>query len=161
VIKKLSEACVPKECKILTSSSGELMYSLHVLHGELEKKLETALAKKESLSLSQYLVLVGFASGDESLSQAKLAEKLRLTEATISRHIGILIERKLLIRKKEGSNRKAYALSLTELGVGVFQETEEKVFEEVEKYFSVLDNQEKIVANRIVRKVIKAITIKE
>ena len=85
------------------------MYSLHVLHGELEKRIEAVLIKKEDLSLSQYLVLVGLSGEESSLSQAKLAERLRLTEATVSRHIGILVKRKLLVRKKEEHDKKSYS----------------------------------------------------
>ncbi len=156
--KGISEQNGAQECKMLASPSGELMYSLHVLQGELEKRIETVLAKKDNLSLSQYLVLVGFASSVGSLSQAKLAEKLRLTEATISRHIGILIERGLLARKKEVNNKKSYALSLTPLGIEVFQKTEERILEEVEKYFSILSKQEKVETASILRKVIVTIT---
>lgn len=144
---------------MLTSTSGELMYALHVLHGELEKRIEAVLSKKEDLSLSQYLVLVGFAArGGSSLSQAKLAERLRLTEATVSRHIGILITKKLLARKKEENNKKSYSLSLTPLGVTVFQKTETTILEVVEGYFSVLSNQEKLDTTKSLKKVVKTIT---
>lgn len=144
---------------MLTSTSGELMYMLHVLHGELEKRIEAVLIKKEDISLSQYLVLVGFATGlTPSLSQAKLAERLRLTEATVSRHIGILITKKLLVRKKEENNKKSYSLSLTPLGVAIFQKTEATILEVVEGYFSVLSNQEKIDTTTSLKKVVTTIT---
>ncbi len=131
------------------------MYALHVLHSELEKRIEATLSKKEDLSLSQYLVLVGFASGDSSsLSQAKLAERLRLTEATVSRHIGILITKKLLMRKKEANNKKSYSLSLTPLGVSVFQKTEATILEAIESHFSILNNQEKTETTNSLKKVL-------
>ncbi len=148
----------PQDCKMLTSTSGELMYMLHVLHSELEKKIEAVLIKREDISLSQYLVLVGFATGlTPSLSQAKLAERLRLTEATVSRHIGILITKKLLVRKKEGNNKKSYSLSLTPRGVAVFQKTESTILEVVEGYFSVLSGQEKITTTTTLKKVVETI----
>ncbi len=123
--KKTELEVSEQSCKMLSSPGGEFMYTLHVLHGELEKRLDLVLTKKEGLSLSQYLVLVGFSSTTDSLSQAKLAEKLRLTEATVSRHIGILVKKKLLIRKKREDNKKSYSLSLTPLGLSVFQKAED------------------------------------
>ncbi len=144
---------------MLTSASGELMYMLHVLHDELEKRIEAVLTKREDISLSQYLVLVGFATGiTPSLSQAKLAERLRLTEATVSRHIGILITKKLLVREKEEHNKKSYSLSLTPLGLTVFKKTEATILEVVENHFSVLSNQDKIATTATLKRVVQTIT---
>lgn len=144
---------IKQECKILSSPSGELMYIMHLLHGELEKRLDLILTKEKGLSLSQYLVLVGFSNGDGSLSQARLAEKLRLTEATVSRHIGILVERKLLERKKETGNKKSYSLSLTPLGIEVFQNTEELILATIDSFFAVLSVKEQTMVTKELKKV--------
>lgn len=130
------------------------MYSLHVLHGELEKRIEAVLIKKEDLSLSQYLVLVGLSGEESSLSQAKLAERLRLTEATVSRHIGILVKRKLLVRKKEEHDKKSYSISLSPLGFQVFQKTEETILDLVEEYFKVVTEKEKNETTSVLQKII-------
>lgn len=130
------------------------MYTIHVVHEEIEKRLDVLLTKKEGLSLSQYLVLVGFLHGETSLSQAKLAEKLRLTEATVSRHIGILVKKKLLARKKEPNNKKSYTLSLTPFGLEMFQKTESFLLEAMDKHFSVLSNKEKSGVTSELKKVI-------
>lgn len=159
--KKIVTPSTTQQCKILTTVSGELMHVLHTLHEEVEKRIEGVLSKKEGLSLSQYMVLVGFASDDtSSLSQAKLAERLRLTEATISRHIGILITKKLLVRKKAENNKKSYSLSLTTYGVKVFEKTETVILEAIEKCFSSLNAQEKIITRDTLRKVVGTLTNK-
>lgn len=150
---------IKHECKILSSASGELMYIMHLLHGEIEKRLDAVLTKEKGLSLSQYLVLVGFSSGDGLLSQAKLAEKLRLTEATVSRHIGILVERKLLERKKEAGNRKSYSLSLTPHGIEVFQNTEDLILATIDSFFAVLPTKEQSAVTKELKKVMTALEI--
>ena len=155
--KKTELEVSEQSCKMLSSPGGEFMYTLHVLHGELEKRLDLVLTKKEGLSLSQYLVLVGFSSTTDSLSQAKLAEKLRLTEATVSRHIGILVKKKLLIRKKREDNKKSYSLSLTPLGLSVFQKAEDMLLKAVDTYLAVLSNKEKREITVELKKVIEVL----
>lgn len=139
---------------MLSTVTGELMYTLHVLHGELEKKIEAELTLTEGISLSQYMVLVGFSSSKEPLSQSQLAVRLRLTEATISRHIGILITKKLLERKKDKSNQKSYMVSLTPLGNDLFIQTEARILELVEGYFSVLTVKDKENITKQLKKVL-------
>jgi DNA-binding MarR family transcriptional regulator len=155
-LKKVIKEVKNQECKMLSSPSGELVYAMHVLHSEIEKRLDAVLTKKEGLTLSQYLVLVGFSDKESSLSQAKLAERLRLTEATVSRHIGILVKRNLLERRKEGTNKKSYSLYLTQLGILVFQKTEELLLEAMDTYLSILTTKEK---NGITAELKKVITV--
>ena len=151
---KRKENVCKEKCKILSSLDGDLVHSIHLLHGELEKKMDMVLAKKEGLTLSQYIVLVGLFSDEKPLSQAKLAEKLRLTEATISRHIGILVDKKVLIRSKEEGNKKSYTLSLSTLGVTTFKKTEATLLKTIEEILSPFTKKEKDEVRVFIKKII-------
>ncbi len=157
MLKKVLKTQKNQDCKILSSPSGELMYVMHLLHGEIEKRLDAVLTKEKGLSLSQYLVLVGFSNNGDLLSQAKLAEKLRLTEATVSRHIGILVTKKLLERKKEAGNKKSYSLSLTPHGAQVFHNTEDLLLKTMDTLLLTLSTKEKLGVSTELKKVIAAL----
>lgn len=122
-------------CKILSSPCGDFVHTLHQLHEEVQKRLDTALTKSKDLTLSQYLVLVGLFIENVPLSQVKLAENLHLTEATISRHISILEKKGLLVREREDGNKKTYSLTLSPLGKKTFISTEETLLETIEALF--------------------------
>ncbi len=72
------------------------------------------------------------------MTQAKLAEHLMLTEATISRHITTLVAKELLTKTKDSSNKKSYKLSLTPLGQKEYKAAKKIITKELDSYFSLI-----------------------
>jgi DNA-binding MarR family transcriptional regulator len=95
------------------SFNGGFMHVIHMLYVSIQKHLERSLSEHGEISFSQFLILVGFScNAHEKVTQAKLAEYLLLTEATVSRHVGILVAKKLLTKEQDIANKKMYNLKV-------------------------------------------------
>lgn len=124
--------------------NGSFMHVVHQFYLTIQKRLEQALTLKGPVSFSQFLILMGCAcKGASTLTQAKLAEHLSLTEATVSRHITTLVRKKLLTKEKEADNKKSYILELTPLGAQVFNEASAIVHEELTVCLSPISDSDK------------------
>lgn len=125
--------------------NGGLMHTVHRLYFLVQKRIEHILAKEKEISFSQFLILVGFSSsGCPFLTQARLAEELMLTEATVSRHIHILVGKQLLTREKDSHNKKSYNITLTKNGSKAFERAKRLVTNELDAIFlSVADKDKK------------------
>ena len=82
------------------------------------------------------------------MTQAKLAEHLCLTEATISRHVRTLVTKELLIKKKDAVNKKSSTLSLTELGVATFLTAKKSIMLELDTLFSHITEEDKKIITK-------------
>ena len=127
------------------SFTGCLMHVIHQVYVNIYKHLEqTLMNNKESLSLSQFMILVRFSCDDiVSITQSKLASDLMLTEATISRHTRILVAKKFLTKKKDTYSKKSFNLMLTPLGKKVFENAKKIIMKELIKYFSHINESDK------------------
>ena len=124
--------------------SGSVMHVVHQLYVSVHKHLEHVLAKHKELSFSQFMILVGFScKGGATLTQARLAEHLMLTEATVSRHIGILVAKGFLTKEKDLLNKKSYNLAITSEGGKVFLKTKKIITRELDSYFSHISKNNK------------------
>ena len=124
--------------------SGSVMHVVHQLYVSVHKQLEHVLAKHKDLSFSQFLILVGFScKGGATLTQARLAEHLMLTEATVSRHIGILVAKGYLTKEKDVLNKKSYNLAITRDGNKVFLKTKKIITRKLDSYFSHISKNNK------------------
>lgn len=125
------------------SFDGSLMHTVHTLYFLVQKRLQEKLSSSP-ISFSQFLVFAGFSCyGDTPVKQVSLAESLLLTEATLSRHIKVLSEKGLLIKRKDEDNKKLSMLKLSEKGKRIFEKTLSIVNKELEHYFSPLSQEEK------------------
>jgi DNA-binding MarR family transcriptional regulator len=101
--------------------SKSFMFSIHQMCFLVQKHLDHVLFKKKSLTFSQFMILVSFrCSGTEEASQSDIAERLNLTEATVSRHISALVRDGLLLRSEDKANRRKHVISLTTQGKRAF-----------------------------------------
>lgn len=128
---------------------GGFMHVIHTLYITVQKHLEQTLFNQSEISFSQFLVLAGFACDKEKqLTQAKLANHLLLTEATVSRHVKILVAKKLLTKEADSVNKKIFNLRLTKNGSEVFKETKEIISKEINIIFkNIEEDKEKIIQN--------------
>jgi DNA-binding MarR family transcriptional regulator len=126
--------------------SGGMMHTIHQLHMSMERYIEHVLLQKKELSFSQFMILVGFFCEDgktSPLSQARLAEHLMLTEATVSRHVKTLVTKGLLTKEKDTYNRKTNNLKVTLAGKRIFERTKKIVMSEVDAKFAHINEKNK------------------
>jgi DNA-binding MarR family transcriptional regulator len=133
------------------------MYSIHQLHGLVQKHLEQTLVKEKAISFSQFMVLVGFACKEKSpLSQATIAEYSNLTEATVSRHITTLVSLGFLSKEENNENRRKFQITITRKGVLAFKKAEEILDRELVNIFSEINEKD---SNHIMKNFNKVITL--
>ena len=124
--------------------SKSFMYSIHELYFLVQKHLEQVLSKHKSLSFSQFLILVGFkCSPTVAVSQSSIAERLNLTEATVSRHVSTLVALDLLSRTEDLSNRRKYTITLTSKGKKVFDAASSLIDKELSVIFSSIKEKDR------------------
>ena len=124
--------------------NGGFMHTVHLLYLSVQKRLEHILTANSQISFSQFLILAGFSCGkNSSVTQVKLAEHLMLTEATVSRHIRVLVAMKLLDKQKDVSNKKSYELTLTPKGKESFSKAKALIMKELEELFSHIPKKDK------------------
>ena len=124
--------------------NGGFMHVIHMLYMGIQKHLEQTLSASKQISFSQFVILVGFSRKNESrITQAKLAEHLMLTEATVSRHINILVTMKLLHKEKDPNNKKSYILSLTPYGATTFMNAKKVIMKELDSLFSHISEKDR------------------
>lgn len=101
--------------------SKSFMFSIHQMCFLVQKHLDHVLSKKKSLTFSQFMILVSFKCSETGeSSQSLIAEKLNLTEATVSRHISTLVREGFLLRSEDKENRRKHIISLTAKGKRAF-----------------------------------------
>jgi DNA-binding MarR family transcriptional regulator len=124
--------------------SKSFMFSIHQMFFLVEKRLEHILSKRKSLSFSQFLILVGFHCEESAgISQSVVAERLHLTEATVSRHITTLVEQGLLSRMEDKANRRKHIIAITSKGKAAFKKTGAIVHKELDSIFSPIKEKDR------------------
>lgn len=161
--KMAKKSTLPKKASPVTLAvphddfNGGFMHVIHQLYFSIQKHLEQALVTHKELSFSQFMILVGFfCEESSSLTQAKLAQQLMLTEATVSRHIRILVAKKFLYKEKDIHNKKSYKLSISPLGKKAFMDAKKIITQELDICFSHITNTDKTI---IIKNFTKTITL--
>ena len=129
--------------------NGGFMHVIHQLYFSIQKHFEQELQKHKGISFSQFIIMVGLSCCRSEVTQARLAEHLMLTEATISRHISKLVEKKYLFKKKDLHNKKTYNLSISPLGRKAFVRAKKLIDDELVVCFSHVSekDRETIITN--------------
>lgn len=116
--------------------SKGFMYFVHHVYTIVQKHLEQALLKENTISFSQFMILIGFmCKVDTPVSQASIASFSHLTEATVSRHISTLVSIGYLSRKEDKENRRKHRIMITKKGISVFKKAEQIIDKELELIF--------------------------
>ncbi|MEI6810658.1 MAG: MarR family winged helix-turn-helix transcriptional regulator [Candidatus Nomurabacteria bacterium] len=124
--------------------SKSFMYSIHQMYFLVQKHLEQSLLKSKSISFSQFMILVGFHCSKEfPVSQSLIAERLYLTEATVSRHVSTLVSLGLLSRNDDKENRRKHIINITTKGKKVFESAQKIIDEELNSIFSVIKEKDR------------------
>lgn len=137
------KAKVVSKNKPQLSFSKSFMYNVHQMYFLVQKHLEKKLLKSKTLSFSQFLVLVCFVdcrnTQDKNMqTQANVAKKMHLTEATVSRHIEKLKKLKFLVKKQDEHNKTKHIIELTQKGKTEFGKSQKIIEGELEEIFNVI-----------------------
>ncbi len=117
--------------------SQSFMYNLHQIFFLLEKHLESTLLRDKNISFSQFMILVGFdCRKEKSISQKMIAEKLYLTEATVSRHINTLVKLGHLVQTIDKENRRKKTIDITLSGKKAFEKARNSIDKELNVIFA-------------------------
>lgn len=95
------------------NSIGYLLHELaHLINAESNQVLQERLG----IGFAQFKVLMVLEERD-GVTQKAVAESLKQTEASISRQIKILEQKRLLLSRQSSSNRREHLLYLTDRGI--------------------------------------------
>lgn len=94
-----------------------------------------------------------------SLPQKVLAEKTMRTEGNITMIINNLLKRKVIKRTKSKDDGRVHLISLTEKGMAEFEKLFPEFVREVQKVFSILTKEEKLLLQNLCKKL--GVSLKE
>ncbi len=103
----------------MNSSTLHLLHRVHQCAGELFQSHMTGL----NLTTTQYTVLVA-AAEREGLSQQDIITATGIDRSTVSQVVQLLIRKGLLKRRRTRHDARAYAISLTDAGREVLEESQ-------------------------------------
>jgi DNA-binding MarR family transcriptional regulator len=138
----MNELCI-KELGTYDFSKG-FMYSVHQVYTLVQKRLEQSLSEKEAISFSQFMILVGFVCHTNSpVSQASIASFSHLTEATVSRHISVLVTKGYLSKEENKENRRKHLITITKKGLSAFAHAEKIIDKELITIFKDIKDSDR------------------
>ncbi|MCX6756807.1 MAG: MarR family transcriptional regulator [Candidatus Nomurabacteria bacterium] len=108
------------------------------------------------------MILVGFhCSLELPVSQSLIAERLYLTEATVSRHVSTLVSLGLLSRTDDKENRRKHIINITTKGKKVFESAQKIIDKELNSIFSVIKESDRKNIIKNFNGVLSALLIKK
>jgi len=97
---------------------NNLSYLLHHLSAVINKQLDQTLKEQLGIGLSQYKILMVL-EWNPRLQQRAIAESLGQTEASVSRQIKVLRDKRMLTSEVDSLNRRRHVSLPTTLGLQV------------------------------------------
>jgi DNA-binding MarR family transcriptional regulator len=154
-----TETCKAIQAQDKDDFSKSFMYSINQVYFLVEKRIGSVLTDAHKMTFSQFMILVGFKCSEEGpVSQSCIANRLHLTEATVSRHISSLVSMKYLVRKEDTKNRRKHIITITEKGRTAFAEAQALIDTELHDIFSVIKQGDRSSMMKNFENVIKHLT---
>jgi DNA-binding MarR family transcriptional regulator len=125
----------------------------------LVRALERSLEERHDLSLHQFEVLLFLAvfSSDRTMQMSDLRRHTPLSQSRVSRVVASLESAGLVRRRTDRFDSRAVNVSITERGLGVFKEAQNRHLEDLERHlFSVLSAGEISQLATITAKILEA-----
>lgn len=122
--------------------SKSLVYEMHQTHVLIQKRLAERLAKSKRITFSQFLVLMAL-SCCKGASQRDVATYLFLTEATVSRHIQVLMKEGLLTKIINPKSKRESILTLTTKGKTEIERSQKIIDEEIVSIMSPIKERDR------------------
>lgn len=133
--------------------SKSFMYALHQTYFLAEKRLEQRLSRAGGITFSQFIIMLGIRCKGQP-SQNTIADFLFLTEATVSRHVTLLVAEKCITRKTNPDNRRKHILEMTPKGQKSFAEAQAIIERELGDIFSIIPNASRAEITKVFDRVI-------
>lgn len=166
-MKLVSEDKKNIEINLGQNFSKSFMYSIHQMYFLVQKHLEHSLLKKKELTFSQFMIFVGCSScaieknKTTPVSQSEVAERLFLTEATVSRHVTTLVELGYLSKKADISNGRKHSITITPAGLKKFKQAEKIISVQLESIFTVINQSNRTLIIKNFEKVLSQLLSKK
>jgi DNA-binding MarR family transcriptional regulator len=121
------------------------------------KHMEKCFSEKINISFSQFWVIHCFngCKEDTEITAVKVAKKMFVTEATVSRHIEKLERMKLIHKERDKTNKRKFLVNLTNKGLEEYDEGKKIIAEELKKIFEAISVHEKQQIIKSLEKVIE------
>ena len=141
------------------SWSKGFMYTIHQTYFLAQKRLEQKLSHANTLSFSQFLIMMGLHCKDNA-SQSVVADFLYITEATVSRHISTLEKEKYLTRNEDPENRRKHVLIMTLKGQKEFETAHAIIEAELKEIFDDVEIKDRELITEIFERIISKLSQK-
>lgn len=125
---------------------------LHIVSTELDKVSDQVLLERLGIGLSQYKILIALQERDGIL-QNQIAGHLQQTEASISRQIKLLKNKRLIDVRINPGNRRERKTFLTDKGLQVANRATETLNDYHAPLFGSLSEQEQVNMIRTLQKI--------
>lgn len=100
------------------------------------------LFSKHSMSFGRFNILLELEKSAQGLMPSELAERCKVTQATISGLLNGLEKNQIIFRQAHQNDGRAYVIKLTEKGQKLFEEIRPEFFNKIEQIFKSLENSE-------------------
>lgn len=128
------------EKTILTNR--ELFFMLQKSLFFFDKMVDHVLRKETELTLAQFHVLMMIYMHGTA-SQQVIAEMLQNTQASISRQVSLLLQKKCITRTQNPLNKREYRLTNTTLGTNLVKKSVKALDKKLTEVFSVVPEKDK------------------
>ena len=128
------------ERAILTNR--ELFFMLQKSLFFFDRMADQVLRKETELTLAQFHVLMMIYMHGTA-SQQLIAEMLQNTQASVSRQVSLLLEKKCLTRTQNPLNKREYRLTNTSLGTSLVKKSIKALDKKLKEVLDVIPEKEK------------------
>ncbi len=128
---------------------------LHMLVHIMDKEVDKSLTNDLGISFAQFFILAHIHDCDKSLSnQVGLAKIMEITQAAISRHIKIMMEKDWVNTIINPTNRRENILQLTEKGEQIYKDSLDHVNSMCDDLFTNITSDEQKLLQAILEKLL-------
>lgn len=143
------------------SDTSDLATNIHRLSMVLGKIADTTLQDCCSFGMSQFKILWMLKTHHDGVLQTTIAQWLNLTEAAVSRQIGLLDSDGLIVKQVDPENRRNHIIMLSEEGKTLAENAMEALINEYSPHFNVLTAQEQAALNVMLEKIFYSVITKQ
>jgi DNA-binding MarR family transcriptional regulator len=131
--------------------------SLFRLSAVLGRVSDQVLQDSCGLGMSQFKIIWVLTTHSDGVLQTNIASWLNLTEAAVSRQIGLLEDEGLIHKTVDPHNKRNHMIGLSAKGKKRAQQAMEVLTEEYKPYFATLTGAEKDSLNAMLEKIFFAV----
>ena len=139
------------------SDSSNLATNIHRLSSVLGRVADSTLQECCGFGMSQFKILWVLRKHQEGVLQTSIASWLSLTEAAVSRQIGLLKHQGLIKKQIDPENRRNHVIMLTADGIKFAENAMDELLKEYQPFFAVLSQKEQSELNAMLEKIFYAV----